>query len=111
VTLHQDRESEIFESPNRYPESVVCPDAGCVCNQSGTLQPCVYEDSQFDCFLFIVAKNRVWIVVAPGLQTSCEEPVKKIDWLSPSLRWHVTYIVATSPNPQPCDDVLYKHSV
>ena len=42
---------------------------------------------------------------------SCDEPVETIDWLSLSLRWHVAYIVAASPNPQPRDDVLYKDSV
>jgi len=41
----------------------------------------------------------------------CDEPVETIDWLSLSLRWHVAYIVAASPNPQPRDDVLYKDSV
>jgi len=40
-----------------------------------------------------------------------DEPVKTIDWLSLSLRWHVAYIVAPSPNPKPRDDVLYKDSV
>jgi len=41
----------------------------------------------------------------------CDEPVETIDWLSLSLRWHVAYIVAASPNPQPRDDILYKDSV
>jgi len=41
----------------------------------------------------------------------CDVPVKTIDWLDLSLRWHVAYIVAASPNPQPREDVLYKDSV
>jgi len=38
-------------------------------------------------------------------------PVETIDWLSPSLSWHIIYTVATSSNSQPCDDVLHKDSV
>jgi len=34
-----------------------------------------------------------------------------LSWLSPSLRWHVAYIEASSTNPQPHDDELYKDSV
>jgi len=41
----------------------------------------------------------------------CDEPVKTIDSLSLSLRWHVAYIVTASPNPQPPDDVLDKDLV
>jgi len=46
-----------------------------------------------------------------SVQVCCDEPVETIDWLSLSLRWHIPYILATSPNPQPSDDVLYKDSV
>jgi len=40
-----------------------------------------------------------------------DEPIEMIDWLSLSLKWHVAYIVAASPNPKPRDDILYKDLV
>jgi len=46
-----------------------------------------------------------------SLHLCCDEPVETIDWLSLSLRWHVAYIVAASPNPMPRDELLYKDSV
>jgi len=53
-----------------------------------------------------------FIPLTPPLgQLCCDEPVETIDWLSLSLRWHIAYIVAASPNPQPRNDVLYKDSV
>jgi len=56
-----------------------------------------------------------WSLFRPviGMLTTkcCDEPVETIDWLSLSLRWHVAYLVAASPNPKPRDDVLYKDSV
>jgi len=53
----------------------------------------------------------VEMVFVTACHVCCDEPVETIDWLSLSLRWHVAYIVANSPNPQPRDDVLNKDSV
>jgi hypothetical protein len=107
VKLHREA-SEFFALGNRRPESVGCPDPGCICKASVTLRPWSYEGSEFDCYHLIVVENGIRIVVAPGLITCYDKPVKTIDWLSLSLRWHVASIVAASPNPQPSDDVLYK---
>jgi len=111
VRLRREEASESFASWNRRPESVGCPDPGCVHNASGTLLPRSYEGSRSDCYRSIVVENGIRMVVAPGLITCCDEPVETIDWLSLSLSWHVAYIVAASPNPQPRDDVLHKGSI
>jgi hypothetical protein len=41
----------------------------------------------------------------------CNEPVEMIDWLRLSQRCHIACIVAASPNPKPCNDVIDKDLV
>jgi len=102
-------EEALFAMLYRCPDSVGCCDPGCVCNPSGTVWPRSYEALGLDCYLdMITLENVVRIVVQSGLITCCTKPVEAIDWLSLSRRWHVAYIVAASPNPQPQVDVLYK---
>jgi len=105
------REETLLAPLNHSPQSVGCPDARCVRNASGTLRTPTYEGLSFDCYRLMVDENGIRIVVAPGLIRCCDEPVAMIDWLCLSLRWHVAYRGAASPNQKPCDDVLYKDSV
>jgi len=103
--------SESMPSLNHCHESIVCLDRRCICNSSGILWPYTYEGPLSDSSHLIVVKNSVRLVFVPGLMTCFDEPVRTIDWLCPSLRCHVGYVVAASCNPQPRDDILYKHSV
>jgi hypothetical protein len=46
------------------------------------------------------------------LYSECfDEPVEMIDQLSVRPTWHVAYLLAARPNPQPYDDIIYKDSV
>jgi hypothetical protein len=70
------------------------------------------EGVQFDsCLHVIVVEHGVQHVVVPRLITCCDEALVKIAYSSLSLRSHVAYIFAFSPNPWAGDDVLYKDSV
>jgi len=40
-----------------------------------------------------------------------EVPVLFLDWLSQSLRWHITYRVVANPNQQRHNDLHYKFLV
>jgi hypothetical protein len=54
-------------------------DPGYVSNGSGSLRPCSYDGSQFECHCLKVVENDIWMVVAPGLITCSDEPVEMID--------------------------------
>jgi len=57
------------------------------------------------------ARKMAETLTVAEVEVCCDELVETIDWLSLSLRWHVTCIVAASPNSKPHDNVLYKDLV
>jgi hypothetical protein len=71
--------SESYPSLNRHPQSIGCPDPGCIHNPSSIPWPRCYEGSQFDCYRFRDVKNGIGILVAPVLTTWCDEPLETID--------------------------------
>jgi hypothetical protein len=79
VKCPPEQASESWASWNHRPKSVGLGDPGYVCNVSGSLRPCSYDGSQFECYCLKVVENDIWMVVAPGLITCSDGPVEMID--------------------------------